>query len=259
MSLARNPAGALAILLLAQLQLGCSTVPKRAPDLDRVSIDKITVMPPTFTLQKVGAFSQESVSEMTHELEKEIKRSFERIVEASAYDVALLDTSDEALRDNSELRTKIFDQAQSMQDVYQSVGATKSKTIELTAEGDFDYFADAAHADYLLFVRGFGWWETTGSIVKGAVLAGLLGGGSGPSRAFSFDALLLDANTNRVLWYNSAPANEDPRKPSELFKAAKELMKPLLGDVAIEPEKDRDEAMKARFEAFEEEVKAGAG
>ncbi len=250
-----------AVLLLAGA-LGCSSLPKTAPQFDTIAgeIQAVAVMPSAFAITEVGSFSAQSIAEITHDIEVEVTQAAEQVVGAGTYRLAAIASADEDLAGSPELTQRLGAQYTELSQVDQKLAATKGKTIDLDYAADIDYFADLAGTDHLLFVQGSGWFKTTGAQVKEAVvstaLAVLFGGGPGmgPASSTWLKAYLVDAKRGKVVWYNAVnAANSDPRKPSHLSKVCQKLLKPLVGPVRIEVDKSRDEVIIDKYKAATEQ------
>lgn len=235
----------IAALITAMLMVGCSKLPKQSQDFDQVSeeMTKVAVMPPSFQLQKVGAFSGDLVSEMNHDIEMVVKEAADSVVEASNLSAVPLDMSDQALTDHPELRAAAFEQEGAVTKTHQSLQNT-GKSIDIKYDGNIDTFADLADCDYFAFIEGNGFFKTGGAQAKEAALSVLFGGGTGPGSATYLSAFIVDANRGKVVWYNEVNRSDsDPRKRSHLLNSVKELFKPLLGKSTVKWDGSRDEEL----------------
>ncbi len=238
-----------ALGLAALLVNGCSSLPKKAPNFGQIEpqIGTVTVMPPSFNLLKVGAFSGQTVSSITHDIEQEIMWATESIIDWSRYSLIKLDASDQALNQDPKLREAIFAQNEAAKTAFAACAKTSGKKIDVDYEADIDYFADLTGSDYFIFVRGEGFFKTTGAMVKeaaiGAAMAVLFGGfGMGPGSATTLEIIVVDAVRGKVIWYNVKQLTEkDPRKPSHLFNSCKAAFEPLLGKIPLKADKSQDD------------------
>jgi len=236
---------------------GCApNLPKTIGGFDQMvqQMDAIAIMPSSFGLTEVGAFSAGAVSELNHDIEIEINAALEPLVKESRYKLAPLDLGDSVLAQDSEARTKIFASVQETGRVSGEIRQIKGTTMDVSYGADLDYFADMANADYFLFISGGGWFKTGGAKAKevatSVVLAAVFGAvpTSSPGSATSMEAALVDANLGKVIWYNAVSVNDrDPRKPSDLFNTTKALMQPLLGKSGLKADKSRDDVLTDKY------------
>ena len=253
------------IALGLPLLVGCAAnMPKTVEGFDVIAgkMDKVTVMPPHFTLGEVGAFSEQTVSDMNHDIELEVKRSADALMAESRYAPAPLEAGDSALAADSELRRMLGESTQEIGRIAEGVRNTKGKVIDVPYTGNLDYFSDITNADYLLFLSGSGWFKTGGAKAKeaatGIVLAAIFGAAptSSPGSATTLEAFLVDANLGKVIWYNAVSyADRDPRKPRDLLSTSQALMAPLLGKSTIKGDKSRDNELINKYEARLDEKK----
>jgi len=243
---------------LALAASGCgASLPKMSGDFADVTreMESVAVMPAHFSLGQVGAFSAQELSELNHDIEIEVGGAFQELVGESRYRLAPLDVSDAALESDPELRAALFEQNQAMAQVFEQLAKSRSKTIDIPYTASLDLLADRSGADQLLFVSGSGFFKTTGRHVKDvgvAVVAAAFGfvSSSGPSSGTHLEAILVDANRGKVLWYNAASDQKDPRKPSEILQVAQKVSRPLLGVSTLPRDRSRDQELIDKYKAL---------
>jgi len=250
----RRTPWSLAALVAGLVGAGCATGPKTSGDFANVTkeMNVITLMPASITLAEEGAFTGQQMPELTHDVEREVERAMGALVRESRYRLGAADFGDSALAADPEMRTAIFEQNQAMADVFGQLAKSRSKTIDIPYSASLDLIADRSGSDHLLFVTGSGSFKSSGAQVKEAVIAGvaaLLGGtpSVGPVGVTSLAGVLVDANRGKVVWYNHATRESDPRKPSEIMATAKLLTKPLLGSSKIPPDRSRDQEIIGKY------------
>ena len=239
------------VLLAVMCAVGCAKLPKKSAEFDAAAkeMKSVAVMAPSFELQQVGMFSAAMVSEMNHDIEMVLKEAADEVIEASALSAAKLDISDEALAQNPELRSAIYNQEAAAQRVHLAMDGT-GKTINVPYDGDPDLFADAADCDFLAFVRGTGYFTTGGAQATDVALSILFGGPTTPDTSTFLTAFIVDANLGKVIWYNEVKRDSsDPRKRSNLLDSVKKLFEPLLGKSTVKWDDDRDEELIDKYKA----------
>ena len=248
-------------LLSIQYFTGCSNLPKRSADFDEVSseMNELAVLPATFQIQEVGAFSSELESEMNYDIEKEIKKAVKAVIEESQIDLARLDTSDEVLRSAPELRRAIFDHTAAIADAHKAIAESDGKVIDVKYQGNIDAFADLSDCDCFVYVEGTGYFKTGGAVAKDIALASIFAVlfGSQPTTeatsATTLSGYIIDANRGRVVWYNEKTrAGSDPRKPTHILESVQDLFKPLFGQSKIRWDEDQDNEI---IDKYEEQLK----
>lgn len=256
-------------LALAASLAGCAAGPRTIAGFKEITheIDAIVVMPPTFTLEKVGAWNKiQTVSEMNDDLEMELKKSLEDLVEHSRHDLSRLEAGDSVLAADAGLRADLMAYVEALDAVNQKLAESDKRTIDITFPASLRAMAARTGADYFLFVQGGGWVKTLGALATGiffdAAVVSVFGGNSDdesepePSMSISLHAYLVGANRGKVLWYNFITReNADPRKPSELLTTAERLMIPLLGESDLRPDWNRDKIMKKKYKELEKRLK----
>lgn len=254
MAAIRRTLTVLVLLAAALIGAGCATLPKKSPDFEMVTkeMKAIAIMPASMALTEQGAFTSQSMPELTHDVEREIERTAGSLVGESRYQLGALDVSDSALAADPELRTAIFEQQQGMADVFARLAKSKSKTIDIPYTASLDLIADRAASDHLLFVAGSGSFKSTGAQVKEAVIAGvaaLFGGTPAASAAGEtfLAGILVDANRGKVVWYNSGTRPLDPRMPSSIQTVAKVVTKSLLGPSKLAVDHSRDKEIIKKY------------
>lgn len=245
-----------AVGLLGLMFSGCSSLPKTAPNFGEIEprIGTVTVMPPSFGLLKVGAFTGETVSSLTHDIEQEIKWATESIIDWSRYSLVKLEADDQTLAQDPELRSALFAQSAATTKAFTDCAQTSGRKIMVDYGADIDYFADRTGSDYFIFVRGGGFFKTTGAQLKEAVVSATLavlfggGGGMGPGSATTIEVIVVDANKGKVIWYNKKDVKEkDPRRPSHLFTSCKAAFDPLVGPIPLKADKSQDQRILAKY------------
>lgn len=245
-------------VLAASAVIGCAALPKHVANYGDVvaKMDRIVVMPAEFTLAKAGVFSSEAQSEMNHDIGMAIQNSVEQLVVESRYKLARLDASDAALALKPELRQRLGENAKAVQAAFSGIQKTKGKVLDVDFRSNLDYFADATGAEYLLMVGGEGWFKSGGTLVASVLL---FGAGAGAGSTTTLRAMLVDATTGKVVWYNEASkSDKDPRKPSQLMKVAQQLMEPLTGKSNIKPDSSHDKDIIEKYKAPAKLQAAGA-
>jgi hypothetical protein len=180
----------------------------------------------------------------------------ERLVDESEFRLATLYVSDSLLQADPELREALFHQYRALSKAHAEAASTKGPTIDVEYPTDPDLIADASGADHFLLVQGSGWFQTTGAQIKAGIMAGLFGGGAGPTSSTSLSAMLVDATRAKLLWHASTKKdNKDPRKPRDLLNVAQALMSSLLGKSTLKGDRSRDDELEhtyqQRLAAFE--------
>jgi hypothetical protein len=235
----------IALAAVALMGGGCASLPKTSADFTEVTkrMDVIALMPPSFSLGEMGAFTGQAATEISHDIEVELGTAAGALIAESRYKRATFDLSDSALAGDAELRTAIFEQNQAINQVFKDLSKVHGKTLSLPYRGSIDLIADRTGAEYLLFMSGSGYFKTGGAVVKGFLLGGLAGGLSGNTQT-NLAGILVDGKTGRVVWYNAVEIQDrDPRKPSELMQTAQKLTAPLLGKSKLSPDHSRDQVI----------------
>lgn len=251
-----------ALIAFLALLSACATVPKHSADFSQVSGDMTTlsVYPASFALQQVGVFTSDMVSEMNHDIELLIEEAAEATIANSTCDLRSLEISDSSLAGDLELRDALFEQDAAITMAYQDIAAS-GKTMSVRYSGNIDYFADLSGSDYLVFLRGSGYFMTDW---KKAINGALSGDYSQTSaQGITLDAFIVDANRGSVVWYNQVTATSDPRKRSQVLATVKKLFTPLLGDTKVKWDKDRDDELidkyKEKMKLLEGDTHSSAG
>ena len=241
--------GALALLALVNVAWAADKS-KRIADYDRIvaGIDRIVLMPPTFTVEKVGMFSDEAETDMARDIALNLRDAIGRIIVEGRFKLAPLDVSDSALAASPELRQRLGEITAAIDAAYGKVRDSKGKVLDVEFGGNLDFFADASGADYLLIVGGGGWFKKGGTRTMEFLLVEDAGAGS----TTELRAMLVDATRGKVIWFNEVSKQDrDPRKYSQLFQVAQELMRPLTGKSALKPDKSHDGDIIEKYKAQE--------
>jgi len=224
---------------------------KRIADYDNVTADmnKLVLLPPSFTLEKAGMFTADTQTQMAHDISLWIHDSVEQLIIESRYKLADLDFSDSALTVDPELRRRLGENASALDVSYGKIAETKGEVIDVAFPGDLDYLADRTDSDYLLMVAGSGYFKSGGTRTMEALL---LGGNAGAGSATQMQAMLVDATRGKVLWYNEVfEENKDPRKPSQLMKTAQALLQPVLGKSKLKADNSHDADIIMKYKLLE--------
>jgi hypothetical protein len=253
-------------LLIILLVTGCSNLPKRSADFDQASKDmkELAVLPATFQLQELGAFSSEMVTEMNYDIERMIVEATKAVINESQVRVANFDIDDNTLSANPQLRRAIYDHTNAISEARMAIAETDGKVIDVQYDGDIDVFADLADCDCLVCLEGDGYFKTGGAKAKeaavGAIFAILFGSQSvnDPDSATKLSAYIIDANRGRVVWYNEKTrSGADPRKRTHILKTVQDVFKPLFGKSKLKWDDDRDDEIIDKYEEEMEQQEEG--
>jgi hypothetical protein len=231
---------ACAAALAAFAMIGCAALPKHIANYSDVvaKMDRVVVMPPDFAVEKAGMFTTEAQSELNHDVAMATQRVFEQLVEESRYRLARLNASDSALTLRPELRQRLGENSKAVAAAFTGIMKTKGKVLDVDFRSNLDYFANETGAEHMLMVSGEGWYKSGGTLLAGILL---FGAGAATGSSTTLRAMLVDATSGKVLWYNEVTkADKDPRKPSQLMKVAQTLMKPLTGESNLTPDTSHD-------------------
>lgn len=237
---------ALAVLVSFSFGItGCATYQIHPEFKERhKNIKSVSVMPPevdAYILTFQG--DRKMLNDLIPIMGKTTSEELEKIIVDKGYELKKMDLSEEALKNNPDLKTSLFHVNEVFKKSLEDIAKRKKSKFTYELGSDVNRFANLAATDILIFVKEDGIKKSAGEIAKdlakglaisaACILIGAIYVPVPQTSATIVHLAVVDGNDGAILWYNNnaAAPNWDPENQKQLATLIKSLIGPFPDSV----------------------------